>query len=105
MDSYTTTSPGFNTIASAWLAAINGLRSGRLAASMGVGTVTMYTVQLRRSCRSLLNRNRGEAASSFASTSLVLSKPTFSASIRAALISKPTVSMHLPNSTASGSPT
>jgi hypothetical protein len=87
------------------VALTSGVRSGRLAASIGVGTVTMYTLQSRMAATSEANDNRVAAASRSGSTSSVLSWPRWSSSMRARSMSKPTVAYCLPNSTASGRPT
>jgi len=95
----------FNTRPIIWLARINGVKSGRLCSSIGVGTVT---TNVSRSASVLLSSakcSRLDWAICSPVDSPVRSCPAASSRMRSALMSKPSVSKCLPNSTASGSPT
>ena len=83
----------------------SGVRSGCLWAVIGVGTVTMKTVQSASAAGSEVKDRCAARPSSSASTSRVRSWPARSSSMRAASMSKPITGRWRPNSAASGSPT
>src|SRR6185437_8048739 len=89
VDSKITTPPRPMTLPTVRLAASSGLRSGRLARSIGVGTVTMKTLQLRRSLASSLKLSIVLALGSSGVPSSVWSLCCRSSLMHPALTSKP----------------
>ena len=83
----------------------SGVKSGFLKWSMGVGTVTIKVLQVLKSAAFEENVNETEAFNCSAVTSCVRSKPLFNSAMRLVSISKPSVGMFFPNSTANGKPT
>ena len=82
----------------------SGERSGCFVSLMGVGTAMMMNVQARRAF-GLAVKERLRFFSSAGSTSPVWSRPDFSSSTRAFLMSNPTTWKRFANATASGRPT
>ena len=81
------------------------LRSGRLAASIGVGTVTIKKSEAWNASASLVKLNEGDFRSE-ASTSRVRSSPALNSPMRVWSISKPTTGVPArANAAATGKPT
>ena len=105
MDSKITTPPGRIAAPTVRLAAISAVRSGRFSASMGVGTVTMKTLQPARRAGSVVKLRLSVDPRVSGVTSSVRSRPAFSSATRSALRSKPTTAWPAAKATASGRPT
>ena len=98
-------SPALRTLPTVSLAFINGVRSGLLKESTGVGTVTIKIFTFWRFLKLFVNVRRFASHNSSLVISRVLSSPFFNSLIRISFISNPITSYFFPNSIAKGRPT